>query len=155
MEHGNYWMPHGYCFAWEPQVFWPMVIGHGVTFAAYMVLPVALWWYFRNRSVRRGDWLRRHLLFATFVGFCGVGHLILVVNLWRAHYLLEGVWACLTAAVSLWAAVGRCSAAQGPAAGAAPCDRRPGREGVQNLCRGRSQSPGERRGQHQRLRIQR
>lgn len=98
-------MPHGYCFAWEPQVFWPMVIGHGVTFAAYMVLPVALWWYFRNRSVRRGDWLRRHLLFATFVGFCGVGHLILVVNLWRAHYLLEGVWACLTAAVSLWAAV--------------------------------------------------
>lgn len=83
-----------------------MVIGGIAIAVAYYILPIALVWYWRTRRRRMpGDaWLRRHLLFGVFVIFCGTGHAIDVWNLWHTNYLLEGVWDCLTAAVSVWAA---------------------------------------------------
>lgn len=104
MNHDAF-MPHGSCFLWSPEVFWPMFLGHLFTAIAYFVLPLAMFIYWRTRRVRTDKWLERHLLFAVFVIFCGGGHLILVANLWHTYYFLEGIWACLTAGVSVWAAV--------------------------------------------------
>lgn len=35
-------IPHGYCFAWEPQLLWTMVISNALVAAAYLMIALAV-----------------------------------------------------------------------------------------------------------------
>lgn len=93
-DHSASWMPHGFCFQWDPQVFWPMVVGNGAVAFAYFALPFVL----LHIARRRRDLLPTGFptAFAGFILLCGCGHALKVLTLWLAWYRLEAVWDLLT-----------------------------------------------------------
>jgi hypothetical protein len=93
------YLPHGHCFYWRPEILWPFVAANLAIAAAYVI---GFPWAFL-------PWLRRNgesmptpaaVLLATFVLFCGLGHVASTVNIWLAGYAEEAIWHSLTAAVS-------------------------------------------------------
>lgn len=92
-------IPHGYCIAWEPQLLWTMVAGNALVALAYFSIPVALYRFTRlqpDLPFRSMFWL-----FCTFIFFCGLTHIIDIVNIWRPVYRLDGAMMALTAGVSV------------------------------------------------------
>ncbi len=93
------YMPHGWCFAWDPQVFWPSVTGNIGTALAYATIPALLLWIRR----RRPDLMPRlaSLPFSIFIASCGLGHLLDIIVLWYPLYRLQAWWTVTTAVSSL------------------------------------------------------
>jgi diguanylate cyclase (GGDEF)-like protein/PAS domain S-box-containing protein len=106
-------IPHGYCIAWEPQLLWTMVIGNGLVALAYFTIPLALYRFLRMQPGLPFGWM--FLLFSGFIFFCGVTHVVNIVNLWHPLYRLDGALMAMTAGLSvataavLFPAVGRAS----------------------------------------------
>jgi signal transduction histidine kinase/CheY-like chemotaxis protein len=96
-------MPHGYCFLWQPGVLWTHVISDTVIFASYYSIPFALIYFARKRP----DMPFRLLfgLFSFFILLCGTTHIISVWVLWHPEYGIEGVVKAMTALVSMISAV--------------------------------------------------
>ncbi|MBT8135428.1 MAG: PAS domain-containing protein [Gammaproteobacteria bacterium] len=98
-------MPHGMCFLWRPDVLWTHVASDVTIALAYFSIPLALIYFAR----RRGDlgpeynWIFR--LFAAFILFCGMTHLMGVWVLWNPDYIAQGYLKATTALVSLATAV--------------------------------------------------
>lgn len=93
--------PHGFCLMWDPTLIALEWLGHGGTALAYVLIPVMLFWYARKA-------LRKALMslvvvfeFAAFILCCGVSHILHILTLYYDVYMLEAVWANVTAFVSL------------------------------------------------------
>jgi diguanylate cyclase (GGDEF)-like protein/PAS domain S-box-containing protein len=92
-------IPHGYCFSWDPQLLWTMVGANALVAAAYFSIPFAL-----NRFIRLQPGMPFKgifLLFSGFIFFCGVTHVIDIINVWRPMYQLEGMIMSMTALLSI------------------------------------------------------
>ena len=106
----NYWLfnssdltPHGFCLLWNPGLIWLHAASDLATALAYFSIPLTLAAIIR----RRPDLVYRPLftLFAAFILFCGLGHLLNVVTLWVPAYGIEGLIKAATAVISFVTAI--------------------------------------------------
>jgi PAS domain S-box-containing protein len=96
-------LPHGYCFTWEPTLLWTMVVSDAFIAAAYFSIPMALLFFIR----RRKDVSLRNvaLLFSLFIFSCGATHAIDIWTVWQPVYDLQAATKVTTAASSVVTAV--------------------------------------------------
>jgi len=92
-------MPHGYCYTWQPGLLWSMVVSEGLVALAYLSIPVALLFFLRRQPTIRYRGV--FLLFSAFIFFCALTHLIGIVNIWVPLYRVEVALMVMTAAVSI------------------------------------------------------
>ena len=92
-------MPHGYCYLWDPRMVWLHVISDGLITLSYYCIPLILIYFIRkNRDL---PFNRIFWMFGTFILACGTTHLMEIWNVWHGDYLLAGVVKGITAAVSV------------------------------------------------------
>ena len=96
-------MPHGYCYMWNPGLVWLNVISDSLIAIAYFTIPVGLLWFVRKRRDLPFGFV--FVLFGTFIVACGATHVMEVWNLWHADYWLAGALKAITAAASVATAV--------------------------------------------------
>ena len=96
-------MPHGFCYMWNPAVLWLNVIGDGLITLSYYAIPFFLFAFFRRRRDISFRWV--FAAFASFILACGTTHLMGVWTVWHGTYRLDGVIKAITALSSLATAV--------------------------------------------------
>jgi PAS domain S-box-containing protein len=96
-------MPHGYCFQWDPLVLWLHVISDGVIVLSYFCIPVALVYLARKRRDLPFNWI--FWMFGLFIVGCGTTHLLEIWTIWHANYLLSGIVKAITAVASAATAI--------------------------------------------------
>lgn len=96
-------MPHGHCLLWRHDLLALHVGGEILIVIAYFAIPSALIHLVRKRNDLVFNWI--FLLFAGFILFCGITHLISLVNVWHGYYFIEGVAKVLTGLISIITAV--------------------------------------------------
>ncbi|MGA2422582.1 MAG: PAS domain S-box protein [Terriglobales bacterium] len=92
-------MPHGFCYLWDPRILWLHVISDGLIALSYYCIPmVAIYFIRRNRDLPFSGifWM-----FGTFILACGTTHLMEIWNVWHGSYLVAGVIKAVTAAISV------------------------------------------------------
>jgi diguanylate cyclase (GGDEF)-like protein/PAS domain S-box-containing protein len=98
------YLPHGFCFMWNPQLLWLHVISDVVIGVSYLVIAATLAWLIQTCR-REVPFQSIFIAFGAFILACGFTHLIAVVVLWKPLYWLEGDVKLLTACASLLTAV--------------------------------------------------
>ncbi|MGB0007380.1 MAG: PAS domain S-box protein [Candidatus Sulfotelmatobacter sp.] len=96
-------MPHGYCYLWDPWIIWLHVISDGLITLSYYAIPVILVYF-----IRKNKDLSFNGIFWMFGGFilaCGTTHFMEIWNVWHGNYLLAGIVKAATAALSVVTAV--------------------------------------------------
>lgn len=96
-------MPHGVCYAWQPDVLWLNVGSDVLIAAAYYSIPLALLLFVRKRPDVSFRWMI--WLFAAFILLCGTTHILGAVTVWEPIYVTQGWLKLLTAMVSVATAV--------------------------------------------------
>ena len=92
-------MPHGYCYLWDPRILWLNVVSDGLITLSYYTIPVILIYFItKNRNI---PFNRIFWMFGTFILACGTTHLMEIWNVWHGNYMLAGVIKSFTAAVSV------------------------------------------------------
>jgi PAS domain S-box-containing protein len=92
-------MPHGYCYLWDPWIVWLNVVSDGLITLSYYCIPIVLIYFIRkNRDL---PFNQIFWMFGTFILACGTTHLMEIWNVWHGSYLLAGVVKAVTAAVSV------------------------------------------------------
>jgi len=92
-------MPHGYCYLWDPRIVWLHVISDALITLSYYCIPVVLIYFIRkNRDI---PFNRIFWMFGTFILACGTTHLMEIWNIWHASYLIAGILKAITATVSV------------------------------------------------------
>lgn len=102
IEFGEY-MPHGMCLLWKP---WLVILWAGsdlLIFLSYTAIPFALFSILRKRTEVPHPVLVA--LFASFILFCGLTHLMGIVTLWYPIYPYVGVLKLATGLVSVTTAI--------------------------------------------------
>ncbi len=97
-------MPHGYCFLWNSNLILLTVITDSLIAVAYYSIPVALFLL----AIKKKEAIPVRplfMLFGLFIFFCGGGHAIDILSIWKPVYWLKGWWNAGTAATSLWTAI--------------------------------------------------
>jgi PAS domain S-box-containing protein len=92
-------MPHGFCYLWDPRIVWLHVISDGLIALSYYCIPIVLIYLIRknrDRSFNRVFWM-----FGAFILACGTTHLMEIWNVWHGSYVLAGVVKAITAVVSV------------------------------------------------------
>jgi PAS domain S-box-containing protein len=92
-------MPHGFCYLWDPRIVWLHVISDGLIALSYYCIPIILIYFIRknrDRSFNRVFWM-----FGAFILACGTTHLMEIWNVWHGSYVLAGVVKAVTAVVSV------------------------------------------------------
>jgi PAS domain S-box-containing protein len=97
-------MPHGFCYTWDPYVIGLNVLCDALIALAYYTIPIALLYFVRRRKdlVFNGIFV----CFALFIVACGTTHVMEVISIWRPMYWLAGAIKAVTAAASVLTAVG-------------------------------------------------
>jgi signal transduction histidine kinase/ActR/RegA family two-component response regulator len=93
------WLPHGYCFTWNPTLLWTHVVSDALIGAAYVTIPVTLVHLVRRRADLPFNWIV--VLFAVFILSCGATHWIEVWTVWNPDYWLSANVKVVTAAASV------------------------------------------------------
>src|SRR5690349_21009165 len=96
-------MPHGYCYLWNPGLVWLHVTSDSLIAAAYLSIPLTLTYFVRRRQDLPFHWM--FLCFGTFIIACGATHIMEVWNLWHADYWLAGLIKGVTALASVLTAI--------------------------------------------------
>ncbi len=96
-------MPHGYCFNWRADILWINVVSDLLIAVAYFSIPFALIIIIKKRKDLEFKGI--FVLFAMFILFCGITHLMSIYNIWNASYGLHGILKAMTAFVSVYTAV--------------------------------------------------
>jgi len=98
------YLPHGFCFMWNPQLLWLHVISDIIISASYLVIAGTL--VHLVRAARKDVPLQNiFFLFGAFILLCGLTHFLAVVVLWKPLYWMEGDVKLLTAGASLLTAI--------------------------------------------------
>jgi len=106
MHHGitfGEYMPHGMCLLWKP---WLVILWAGsdlLIFLSYTAIPFALFRILRRRSEVPHPGLVA--LFASFILFCGLTHLMGIITLWYPIYPVVGLLKLATGLVSAATAI--------------------------------------------------
>ncbi|HVW87378.1 MAG TPA: response regulator [Bryobacteraceae bacterium] len=97
-------IPHGYCMQWDTPLIVIYVITDALVALSYYSIPAALFFlaFKRRQSVPLQPLL---ILFGLFIAFCGGGHAIDIVSLWKPVYWLKGLWNIGTAVTSVITAI--------------------------------------------------
>ena len=94
------YMPHGYCFLWQPELVWMHIIADIAIALAYFSIPTTIAFFLHKRKqVVPFRWV--YIMFGAFIFLCGATHLIELTTLWYPVYYFEGIIKVLTAAVSM------------------------------------------------------
>jgi two-component system sensor histidine kinase/response regulator len=96
-------MPHGYCYLWNPGLVWLHVISDGLIALAYLSIPVTLLYFARKKRGLPFNWI--FVCFGVFIVACGGTHILEIWNLWHANYWIAGVLKAITAVASVVTAV--------------------------------------------------
>jgi signal transduction histidine kinase len=96
-------LPHGYCFTWDPALLWSLVVGDGLIALAYFSIPVALLTLLRKRRDIGQSGVAG--LFAAFIFLCGITHLLSIWTIWVPDYWVEAAVKLVTGVVSVATAV--------------------------------------------------
>ncbi|MDX1655573.1 MAG: PAS domain S-box protein, partial [Candidatus Competibacteraceae bacterium] len=96
-------LPHGFCFFWQPLLLWLHVVSDLLIALAYYSIPLTLIWFVRRR--RDLEFRGIFVMFATFIVACGTTHLLGVWTIWQPDYWASGLLKAITAAVSVSTAV--------------------------------------------------
>ena len=92
-------MPHGYCYLWEPWLVWLNVASDGLITLSYYCIPVIFIYFLYKRRDLPFNWI--FWMFGGFILACGTKHLMEVWNVWHAAYGLAGIIKAITAVISL------------------------------------------------------
>ncbi len=99
------YMPHGFCFLWQPDVLWIIVVSNVIIALSYFSIPVALSYFVYKRQGVDIEFKGILILFSLFIFVCGTTHILTVVTIWKPIYGLAAITDALTAIISLLAAV--------------------------------------------------
>jgi two-component system cell cycle sensor histidine kinase/response regulator CckA len=92
-------MPHGFCYTWNPYVIWLNAASDALISLAYYTIPLTLVYFVRRRRDLAFHWI--FLGFALFIVACGTTHVMEVWSIWYPMYWLTGVIKAVTATVSV------------------------------------------------------
>ena len=92
-------MPHGYCYMWDPGIVSLNVISDGLIGLSYYAIPVILVYFVRKNRNLPLNWL--FWMFGGFILACGTTHFMEIWNVWHGNYMLAGVLKAATAGLSL------------------------------------------------------
>lgn len=95
----NGYLPHGYCFTWQPGLLWSMVGADAVIAAAYFSIPIGILSFVRQRdepALKPLAWL-----FSAFIFACGTTHVLGIWTIWQPDYAALALTKVATAAVSM------------------------------------------------------
>jgi PAS domain S-box-containing protein len=92
-------MPHGFCYLWDPRIVWLHVISDGLIALSYYCIPLILIYFIRKNRDRLFN--RIFWMFGGFILACGTSHLMEIWNVWHGNYLIAGVVKAITAAISV------------------------------------------------------
>ncbi|MDI7775062.1 ATP-binding protein [Asticcacaulis sp. EMRT-3] len=98
-DSGGNFMPHGYCFLWQPGVLWLHVLSDLGIVIAYFSIPLVLLYILSKRKDL--PFQAVFVLFGAFILLCGLTHLLNIWVLWHPNYYIEGVIKALTAITSI------------------------------------------------------
>lgn len=96
-------MPHGYCYLWNPGLVWLHVISDGLIALAYLSIPITLLYLARKKRGLPFNWI--FVCFGVFIVACGGTHILEIWNLWHANYWIAGVLKATTALASVVTAI--------------------------------------------------
>jgi len=96
-------MPHGFCYLWNPKLIWLHVLSDALIFAAYQSIPFTLIYFARRRRDLPFRWM--FWCFGAFIVSCGLTHGMDIWTLWHADYWLSGTIKAVTAVFSVATAV--------------------------------------------------
>jgi PAS domain S-box-containing protein len=96
-------MPHGFCYMWDPRIVWLNVIADGLIALSYYCIPIVIVYFIRKNRNLPFNFI--FWMFGTFILACGTTHLMEIWNIWHGNYLIAGVIKAITAAVSLLTAL--------------------------------------------------
>jgi PAS domain S-box-containing protein len=92
-------MPHGFCYLWDPYILWLHVISDALIALSYYCIPLVLVHFIRKN--RELPFHRIFWMFGAFILACGTTHLMEIWNVWHGSYLVAGVIKAVTATVSV------------------------------------------------------
>lgn len=92
-------MPHGQCFLWYPEVLWLHVISDAIIALAYFSIPITIALLLRKQKDIPFRWM--YVMFAGFILFCGMTHVMDIIVFWDPLYRLQGILLAFTGAVSI------------------------------------------------------
>lgn len=94
-------MPHGMCLLWRPELMSLHIISDAMIAFAYFTIPVSILRFVRNRNDLKREHIGLAVLFAAFIGLCGLTHILSIVVLWVPVYIIEGWLKAATAVISV------------------------------------------------------
>lgn len=92
-----------YCLSSPAWVLYPYLIGNSLLGATYFVVPIffTIWVYFHRDYYAFLKPLKNIFVnLAIFIFCCGIGHLLMIANIYRDLYSLQAAWNALTAIIS-------------------------------------------------------
>ncbi|WP_164017617.1 ATP-binding protein [Pyxidicoccus trucidator] len=96
--YGAWYMPHGHCYQWQPDLVVLHVLSDTLIGAAYLFISLSLYVLVRRIRLPFGGMI---LSFGLFIGACGLTHLVEVWNVWNSAYWLAGGVKAVTAVASV------------------------------------------------------
>jgi PAS domain S-box-containing protein len=96
-------MPHGYCYLWNPGLVWLHVVSDALIALAYFSIPITLIYFIRKKRDLPFNWM--FLYFGIFILACGATHAMEVWTLWHGTYWLSGAIKAVTAIASVPTAI--------------------------------------------------
>jgi hypothetical protein len=96
-------IPHGFCLSWDPALMEAVVLGNAIISLSYLALTAILVVVAMAPRPAVPRWV--YWSFAGFIFCCGLSHVLDDVTLWFPIYRLQAAVLCVTALVSVFAAV--------------------------------------------------
>jgi len=112
----NQWMPHGFCFLWQPAILVLTIVTNALIAIAYLSISISLWSvraYIRQPVellVKSEPRLLSYALgsFAMFILWCGLTHLTDIVVIYQPVYqfqvFVDGMTAVFSTSTAYWLA---------------------------------------------------
>jgi len=102
MVIAEFFIPHGHCYLWKPELVGLHIVSDALTALAYYSIPLLLTYFVAKRRDVPFNWI--FLLFGAFIISCGTTHIVEIWTLWHPDYWLSGLLKAFTAIVSLYTA---------------------------------------------------
>lgn len=98
-------MPHGMCILWRPELMFLHIASDGLIAAAYFAIPFSIAHFVKARRDLDSGHRALALLFAAFIGLCGLTHVMGIVTMWAPIYITTGWLKAVTALASVVTAI--------------------------------------------------
>lgn len=99
----NNFMPHGHCYLWRPGILWLHVASDAMIALSYFSIPIMLYYFIYKKRDVPYKWLFK--LFALFIFWCGMTHLVAIWTVWDPIYQIQGITKAITATISFMTAL--------------------------------------------------